>query len=99
MQDVGRSIGSEIISGEVLAACSGGPRGNEQLIFFLNFILNFVNPSFPEVASFSPNYTFISISDQYIILSLEMDLLKWNINVYQLDQSVSLMYYVVWICF
>ncbi|KAL1833356.1 hypothetical protein DCAR_0103447 [Daucus carota subsp. sativus] len=29
-RDVGRSIGSEIISAEVLAACSGGPRGNEQ---------------------------------------------------------------------
>lgn len=46
MQDVGRSIGSEIISAEVLAACSGGPRGNEQLIFFLSLLLNFVNPSF-----------------------------------------------------
>ncbi|KAL8109590.1 uncharacterized protein LOC141671887 [Apium graveolens] len=29
-RDVGRSIGSEIISAEVLAACSSGPRGNEQ---------------------------------------------------------------------
>ncbi|KAL6005147.1 hypothetical protein ACLOJK_005709 [Asimina triloba] len=30
VQSVGRSIGSQIIIEEVLASCSGGPRGNEQ---------------------------------------------------------------------
>jgi len=30
LQTVARSIGSQILTEEVLASCSGGPRGNQQ---------------------------------------------------------------------
>lgn len=38
LQSVARSVGSQIITEEVLASCSGGPRGNEQLRFHSIFI-------------------------------------------------------------
>lgn len=31
VQSVGRSVGSQIVHEEVVASCSGGPRGNNQL--------------------------------------------------------------------
>lgn len=46
MQSLGRSVGAQIIVDEVLASCSGGPRGNEQLRSLLTFVRNFCDSSF-----------------------------------------------------
>jgi nucleolar MIF4G domain-containing protein 1 len=45
LQSIARSAASQIISEEVLASCSGGPRGNEQLrvYCFLFICLSFSN--------------------------------------------------------
>ena len=40
MQSIARSVASQIMSEEILASCSGGPRGNEQLrIYALPLLL------------------------------------------------------------
>lgn len=46
MQSLGRSVGAQIIVDEVLASCSGGPRGNEQLRSLLTFVRKFCDSSF-----------------------------------------------------
>lgn len=46
MQSLGRSVGAQIIIDEVLASCSGGPRGNEQLRSLLTFVLKFCGSLF-----------------------------------------------------
>lgn len=40
-QSLGRSVGAQITVDEVLASCSGGPRGNEQLRSPLTFLMKF----------------------------------------------------------
>lgn len=41
IQSLGRNVGAQIIVDEVLASCSGGPRGNEQLSSLLTFVMKF----------------------------------------------------------